>query len=124
VLVGSACAASPSCSSLTPLPESLFLAELTSLATASSTVDSKAIADSIALSLRKSPGVLEATQNAKIIDVVLMSFGSKSGYGRESAPVLLERIFKSLDAGIESVIPLVPALWVWQRIRASRTRAL
>ncbi|RSH94160.1 hypothetical protein EHS25_003963 [Saitozyma podzolica] len=55
--------------SLTPLPESPFLAELTSLATASSTVDPKAIADSIALLLKKLPGVLEATQKAEIIDV-------------------------------------------------------
>ncbi|GFZ44314.1 LOW QUALITY PROTEIN: hypothetical protein JCM24511_02036 [Saitozyma sp. JCM 24511] len=55
-----------------------------------------------------SPGLLEATQKAKIIDVVLIWPGSKSATG--ATPVLVERICKSLDAGIESVIPLVPAL--------------
>jgi hypothetical protein len=61
--------------SLTPLPESPFLAELTSRATAPSNLDAKAIADSIALSLKTSPRVLEAMKKAKIIDVS----GSKSG---------------------------------------------
>ncbi|RSH81523.1 hypothetical protein EHS25_006145 [Saitozyma podzolica] len=96
---------------LTPLPESPFLAELTSLATAPSNVDAKSIADGIALSLKKSPRVLEAIQEARIIDVVLIWSGSKSGYERESAPVLVERICKSLGAGVESAfLPLLPAL--------------
>jgi hypothetical protein len=85
--------------SLTPLPESPFLAELTLLATASSTVDSKAIADSIALSLKRSPGVLEATQKAKIIDVVIKWSGSKSGYAPCRKGSLSFRTYPTLLGG-------------------------
>lgn len=96
---------------VSPLPPSPVLAELTSLAGAASNVEAKSIADSIALQLKKSPNTLHALQDAKIVDVVLLWSSSKSGYERESAPVLVERLCKSLGTGVEGVfIPLIPAL--------------
>lgn len=93
------------------LPESPLSAEYTSLASASSNAEAKSIADSIALSLKKSPTTLHALQDAKIVDVILIWSSSKSGYERESAPVLVERLCKSLGTGVEGVfIPLIPAL--------------
>jgi elongation factor 3 len=102
-------AAAPTLS--TPIPEGPFTAELTSLATAASNAEAKSIADGIALSLKKSPQTIEAIQDGKIIDLVLAWAGSKSGYERESAPVLVERICKSLGTGVEAVfVPVIPAL--------------
>jgi elongation factor 3 len=96
---------------VSPLPDSTVAAELASLASAPNGVEAKSIADSIALSLKKSPTTLHALQDAKIVDVVLIWASSKSGYERESAPVLVERICRSLGTGVEGVfIPLIPAL--------------
>lgn len=115
---------------VSPLPPSTISAELASLATASSNVEAKSIADSIALSLKKSPNTLQALQDAKIVDVVLLWSTSKSGYERESAPVLVERTCKSLGTGVEGVfIPLIPALLALsmdkgQPVRSAVTSAL
>jgi len=96
---------------VSPLPDSIVAAELTALASAANNVEAKSIADSIALVLKKSPTTLHALQDAKIVDVVLIWASSKSGYERESAPVLVERLCKSLGTGVEGVfIPLIPAL--------------
>ena len=96
---------------ITPLPYSPIVDDLTALATAPSNTDAKAIADGIALNLKKAPRSLNALQDAKIVDVVLIWAGSKSGYERESAPVLVERICRSLGTGVEGVfLPLIPAL--------------
>lgn len=96
---------------ISKLPESPVLDELTSLASAGSNVEAKSIADSIALTLKKSPNTLHALQDAKIFDVVLLWASSKSGYERESAPVLVERTCRSLGTGVEGVfIPLIPML--------------
>ncbi|ORY21910.1 putative mRNA export factor elf1 [Naematelia encephala] len=96
---------------LTPLPASPLLAELTALAAAPSNVEAKSIADSIALALKKAPRTLDALQEARIVDVVLAWSSSKSAYERESAPVLVDRICRSLGTGVEGVfLPLVPAL--------------
>jgi len=93
------------------IPESTVTAELTALASAANNVEAKSIADSIALVLKKSPTTLHALQDAKIVDVILIWASSKSGYERESAPVLVERLCKSLGTGVEGVfIPLIPAL--------------
>ena len=98
-------------SQVSPLPSSPVLSELTALAQAGSNVEAKSIADSIALALKKSPNTLHALQDAKIFDVVLLWASSKSGYERESAPVLVERTCRSLGTGVEGVfIPLVPVL--------------
>lgn len=95
----------------TALPPSPLNAELAALATAGSNAEAKSLADGIALTLKKSPRSLEALQEAKIIDVVLAWCASKSGYERESAPVLVERLCKSLGTGIEAVfVPVIPAL--------------
>ncbi len=95
----------------TILPPSSLSSELTSLATAASSVEAKSVADSIALLLKKSPRTLDAIQGAGIVDVVLAWSASKSGYERESAPVLVERICRSLGTGVEGVfLPLIPAL--------------
>lgn len=94
----------------TILPPSSLSVELKSLAAAASNVEAKSVADSIALSLKKAPHTLEALQDAGIIDVVLAWCVSKSGYERESAPVLVERLCRSLGTGVEGVfLPLVPA---------------
>jgi elongation factor 3 len=96
---------------ISSLPASPVLSELTALASAGSNVEAKSIADSIALSLKKSPNTLHALQEAKIFDVVLLWASSKSGYERESAPVLVERTCRSLGTGVEGVfIPLIPML--------------
>ncbi|KAK8864159.1 hypothetical protein IAR55_001405 [Kwoniella newhampshirensis] len=96
---------------VTPLPSSTHLAELTALATAASNVEAKATADTIALAIKKSPRSLDALQDAKVVDVVLAWSSSKSGYERESAPILVERICRSLGTGVEGVfLPLIPAL--------------
>ncbi|ORX36907.1 mRNA export factor elf1 [Kockovaella imperatae] len=96
---------------LTPIPPSPIGDLLTSLATAPSNVEAKSIADSIALSLKKAPRTIGAIQEARIVDVVLIWAGSSSGYERESAAVLVERICKSLGTGVEGIfLPLVPAL--------------
>ena len=95
----------------TPLPPSTLSSELISLATAASNVEAKSTADAIALALKKSPRTLEAIQDAGIVDAVLSWSTSKSGYERESAPVLVERLCRSLGTGVEGVfIPLIPAL--------------
>lgn len=97
--------------SVSPLPPTTIADELASLAVAASNVEAKSIADSIALTLKKAPNTLHALQDAKIVDVVLLWATSKSGYERESAPVLVERTCKSLGTGVEGVfIPLIPAL--------------
>jgi elongation factor 3 len=96
---------------VSPLPDSPFAAEYTALASAASNVEAKGIADSIALALKKSPKTLHALQDAKVVDVILIWASSKSGYERESAPVLVERLSRSLGTGVEGVfIPLIPAL--------------
>ena len=95
----------------TTLPSSTCTAELRSLASAASNIEAKSVADAIALFLKKSPQTLNAIQDAGIVDVVLAWSGSQSGYERESAPVLVERICRSLGTGVEGVfIPLIPAL--------------
>ncbi|WWD02682.1 hypothetical protein V865_000723 [Kwoniella europaea PYCC6329] len=97
--------------SLTPLPFSPLSDQYTALAKAGSNVEAKAAADAIALSLKKAPRSLDALQDGKVVDVVLLWISSKSGYERESAPVLVERICKSLGTGIEGVfLPLIPSL--------------
>ena len=96
---------------VSPLPDSTVANELTALASAANNVEAKSIADSIALVLKKSPTTLHALQDAKIIDVVLIWASSKSASEREGAPVLVERLCKSLGTGVEGVfIPLIPAL--------------
>ena len=95
----------------TALPPSSFYSELSSLANAPSNFEAKSVADQIAISLRKAPRTLDAIQEAGIVDVVLAWSGSQSGYERESAPVLVERICRSMGTGVEGVfLPLVPAL--------------
>ncbi|WVQ82413.1 hypothetical protein IAT38_004541 [Cryptococcus sp. DSM 104549] len=95
----------------TLLPSSTHIVELTALAQAQSNVEAKAAADVIALSLKKAPHTLNAVQDARIVDVVLAWSSSKSGYERESAAVLVERIVRSLGTGVEGVfLPLIPAL--------------
>jgi len=95
----------------TTLAPSPFAPELRALATAPSNVEAKAVADSIALSLKKAPRNLDAIQDGAIIDVVLAWSSSTSGFERESGPVLVERICRSLGTGVEGVfLPLVPAL--------------
>ena len=97
--------------SLTPLPPSPLSDLLTSLATAPSNVEAKSTADHIALTLKKAPRTITAVQDAKIVDVVLVWASSASGYERESAPVLVERICRSLGTGVEGVfLPLAPVL--------------
>lgn len=94
-----------------PLPPTPLTEQLIAISTAASNVDAKAAADALALSLKKSPSPLAALQEGKIIDVVLLWAGSKSGYERESAPVLVERIARSLGSGAEGAfLPVVPAL--------------
>ncbi|KAK4684458.1 hypothetical protein P7C73_g5719, partial [Tremellales sp. Uapishka_1] len=96
---------------ISPLPQSTLLAELTSLALAPSNVEAKAIADTIALTLKKSPRTLDAIVDAKIFDVILLWSSSKATSEREAAPVLVERLCRSLGAGVEGVfLPLIPAL--------------
>ncbi|WVN88120.1 uncharacterized protein L203_103321 [Cryptococcus depauperatus CBS 7841] len=96
---------------LSALPASSHLEEFTKLASAPSNVEAKSIADSIALSLKKAPRSLNAIQDAKIVDVVLVWASSKSGYEKESAAVLVERICRSFGTGVEGVfLPLIPAL--------------
>ncbi|WVQ99133.1 hypothetical protein IAU59_006265 [Kwoniella sp. CBS 9459] len=96
---------------LTPLPFSPLSDQFTTLAKAGSNVEAKAAADAIALSLKKAPRTLDAIQDGKVVDVVLAWAASKSGYERESAPVLVERLCRSLGTGIEGVfLPLIPAL--------------
>ncbi|WVQ77165.1 hypothetical protein IAR50_006848 [Cryptococcus sp. DSM 104548] len=95
----------------TALPASTHLEELTKLAVAANNVEAKAIADGIALSLKKAPKTLNALQDAKIVDVVLAWAASKSPSEKEAAAVLVERISRSLSTGIEGVfLPLVPAI--------------
>ncbi|KAL7419117.1 [NU+] prion formation protein 1 [Cryptotrichosporon argae] len=95
----------------TPLPPSTVSDELASLAKAPSNVEAKAIADSIALTIKKAPRTLDALADARIFDVVLAWSGSKSGFERESAAVLVERVCRSLGTGVEGVfVPLIPAL--------------
>ena len=95
----------------TALPPSPFSEEFTALASAASNVEAKAVADKIALSLKKSPSPLKAIEDAKIVDVVLIWSSSASGYEKESAPVLVDRISRSLGTGVEGVfLPLIPAL--------------
>lgn len=102
---------SPAPTVSTPIPDSPFSAELAALATAPSNADAKSTADAIALSLKKAPRTIEAIQDGKIVDMVLAWAGSKSGYERESAPVLVERVCKSLGTGVEGVfIPVIPSL--------------
>jgi elongation factor 3 len=96
---------------VSPLPDSIVAEQLTALASAANNVEAKSIADSIALVLKKSPPTLHALQDAKIVDVVLIWASSKSASEREGAPVLIERLSKSLGTGVEGVfIPLIPAL--------------
>ncbi|WRT66072.1 uncharacterized protein IL334_003024 [Kwoniella shivajii] len=96
---------------LTPLPFSPLSEQFTTLAKAGSNIEAKSSADAIALILKKAPRTLEAIQDGKVVDVVLAWSGSKSGYERESAPVLVERLCRSLGTGIEGVfLPLIPAL--------------
>lgn len=95
----------------TPLPESPISDVLATLASAGSNAEAKSIADSIALNLKKAPRTIEAIEEAKIVDVVLLWASSASGYEKESAAVLVERISRSLSTGIEGVfLPLIPAL--------------
>ncbi|WVR07279.1 hypothetical protein IAU60_004320 [Kwoniella sp. DSM 27419] len=96
---------------LTPLPFSPLSDQYTALAKAASNVEAKSAADAIALSLKKAARTLDAVQDGKVVDVVLAWASSKSGYERESAPVLVERLSRSLGTGIEGVfLPLIPAL--------------
>jgi elongation factor 3 len=99
-------------SSTTPLPPTTTLeAELTALASAPSNVEAKAIADSIALGIKKSARSLDALLAAQIFDVVLLWSTSKHAGEREYAPVLVERLCRSLGTGVEGVfLPLIPAL--------------
>lgn len=102
---------SPVVAPSTALPPSTHLEKLTALANAPSNVEAKSIADGIALELKKAPRTLDALQDARIVDVVLAWAASKSGYERESAVVLVERICRSLGSGIEGVfLPLIPAI--------------
>ena len=95
----------------TPLPSSSLSTLLAQLASAPSNIEAKSIADSIALELKKAPRTLYAIQEARIVDVVLAWAGSASGYERESAPVLVERICRSLGTGVEGVfLPLTSVL--------------
>ena len=95
----------------TPIPEGPFTSELNQLATAASNAEAKSTADGIALALKKAPQTIAAIQDAKILDMVLQWCASKSGYERESAPVLVERLCRSLGTGIEAVfVPIIPAL--------------
>lgn len=95
----------------TPLPPNTFTEEYAALATAASNVEAKATADSIALALKKAPRTLDALQDARVVDVVLAWLSSASNYERESAPVLVERLCRSLGSGVEGVfLPLLPAL--------------
>ena len=95
----------------TPLPPSPFSDAYATLASAASNVEAKAQADKIALELKKAPRTLIAVQEARVVDVVLAWAASSSGYERESAPVLVERLCRSLGTGIEGVfIPIIPAL--------------
>ncbi|WWC89603.1 uncharacterized protein L201_004528 [Kwoniella dendrophila CBS 6074] len=97
--------------SLTPLPFSPLSDQFTALAKAGSNVEAKSAADQIALTLKKSPRTLDAIQDGKILDVILLWISSKSGYERESAPVLVERICKSLGTGVEGIfLPIIPSL--------------
>lgn len=96
---------------LSPLPASPFAEDFVALATAPSNVEAKATADGLALKLKKALQTIEAIQDGKIVDVVKIWADSKSGYERESAPVLVERICRSLGTGAESVfLPLIPVL--------------
>ncbi|KAL1405388.1 [NU+] prion formation protein 1 [Vanrija albida] len=114
----------------TPLPFSPLVDEFVKLAAAPSNVEAKAQADAIALQLKKAPRTLDAIEQGKVVDVVLVWAGSKSGFERESAPVLVERICRSLGAGIEGVfVPLIPALLglsmdKGQSVRSAVTSAL
>ncbi|OXC66078.1 hypothetical protein AYX13_05124 [Cryptococcus neoformans] len=102
---------SPVVAPSTALPPSTHLEKLTALANAPSNVEAKSIADGIALDLKKAPRTLDALQDARIVDVVLAWASSKSGYERESAVVLVERVCRSLGSGIEGVfLPLIPAI--------------
>ena len=93
------------------LPESPIGDVLATLASAGSNAEAKSIADSIALQLKKSPRTIQAIEDAKIVDVVLIWSSSSSGYEKESAAVLVERISRSLSTGVEGVfLPLIPAL--------------
>jgi elongation factor 3 len=95
----------------TLLPFSPLSDSLSSLATAKSNVEAKSIADQLALGLKKAPRTLDAIQEGKVVDVFLAWSGSKSGYERESAPVLIERLCRSLGTGVEGVfMPVIPAL--------------
>lgn len=96
---------------LSALPPTSIASELRLLAQAPSNVEAKAIADSIALGFKKQPSTLKAIEDAKIVDVVLLWSSSTSNYEKESAPILVERICRSLGTGVEGIfMPLIPAL--------------
>jgi elongation factor 3 len=95
----------------TPLPPSIYEPQLIALAKAASALEAKSVADAICLQIKKTAQPLQAVLDASIVDVVLIWAGSKSGYERESAGVLIERLCKTLGEGIEGVfLPLLPAL--------------
>jgi elongation factor 3 len=95
----------------TPLPATPLAEELTKLASAPTNADAKATADGIALSIKKAPRSLDALEESQIIEIVQLWAASKSGFERESAPVLVERVCRSLGAGVQGAfIPLIPTL--------------
>lgn len=96
---------------VSPLPPTPLADDLLKLATAASNAEAKAQADAIALQLKKSSRTLDAIHEARIFDIVTLWANSKSGYERESAPVLVERICRSLGTGVEGIfIQLLPTL--------------
>ncbi|RXK36829.1 elongation factor 3 [Tremella mesenterica] len=115
---------------LSPLPPSTLSDQLIKLASASSNTEAKSIADAIALTLKKAPRSLDAIQDARIIDVVQLWTNSPSGHERESAPVLVERICRSLGTGVEGVfLPVIPTLLALsmdkgQQVRSAVTSAI
>ncbi|RSH80900.1 uncharacterized protein EHS24_008328 [Apiotrichum porosum] len=93
------------------LPATPLAEDFAKLASAASNLDAKAAADAIALQLKKAPRTLDAIEEGRVIEVFNIWANSKSGFERESAPVLVERICRSLGSGVEGIfIPVIPAL--------------
>lgn len=93
------------------LPFSPMVDDFNKVATADSNVAAKAAADAIALQIKKAPRSLDALNASKLPEVVKIWAESKSGYERESAGVLVERVVKSLGSGVEGAfLPSIPVL--------------
>ncbi|BEI91921.1 uncharacterized protein CcaverHIS019_0407410 [Cutaneotrichosporon cavernicola] len=99
-------AATPSALPFTPLVD-----DFQKIAMADSNVAAKAAADTLALQLKKAPRSLDMLEASKLPEVVKIWAESKSGYERESAGVLVERVIKALGSGSEGAfLPLIPTL--------------